>query len=216
MRDCESHNGTIVDGEIVEPNLPRAIYHHTVIQLGKYSFRLSLRSADTGHPIIAQPIEQSTLSGAPIQPDPNHKGMSQLLNELDELASNWNSGPQADDSSEQNAKPLVNAQAVDSAADAKFDDSDEDSDTVLMVPRNAASGDEKDHSTVMMTSAEADQTQSDQTQSDQTQSDQTQSDQTDPDSEKENQHGLPENLRPKGPKDPKNAASEALRNLFSK
>jgi pSer/pThr/pTyr-binding forkhead associated (FHA) protein len=85
LRDLESRNGTEVEGAALNPEQPVPIAHHSMVQVGEYSFRVSVRDAKTKKPYVPAEVDLSTVSGALVSPQ--HKGTDKLLSELDELAS---------------------------------------------------------------------------------------------------------------------------------
>ena len=87
IRDLNSRNGTYVDGERVSAEVPRQLSHHNLLRIGKYTFRISIRDAETRRPHRPELIDLSTLSGPQVVPTEQTKGAAQLLSELDDLAS---------------------------------------------------------------------------------------------------------------------------------
>ncbi|OUT57202.1 MAG: hypothetical protein CBB71_16185 [Rhodopirellula sp. TMED11] len=85
LRDLGSRNGTQVEGVVLNPEQPVALAHHAMVQVGEYSFRVSVRDAKTKQPYVPAEVDLSTVSGAIVSPQ--HKGADKLLSELDELAS---------------------------------------------------------------------------------------------------------------------------------
>lgn len=86
IKDLGSRNGTVVDGEQIPADVPRQLTHHSRLQLGKYTFRVSIRDAQTHRPHRPNLIDLSTLSGQLVIPNEKAKGAAQLLSELDDLA----------------------------------------------------------------------------------------------------------------------------------
>lgn len=84
LRDLESRNGTEVEGAALNPDQPIPIAHHSMVQVGEYTFRVSVRDAKTKKPYVPAEVDLSTVSGALVSPQ--HKGTDKLLSELDELA----------------------------------------------------------------------------------------------------------------------------------
>lgn len=98
IKDLGSRNGTVVDDVQIPPGVPipreapvprevpRQLEHHSRLQIGKYTFRISIRDVQTNRPHRPQLIDLSTLSGSLIVPAENAKDAARLLSELDDLA----------------------------------------------------------------------------------------------------------------------------------
>ena len=185
------------------------VFHHSVIQLGKYIFRLSLRSLKTGKPVHGEPIELSTLSGAPIRSHSGDKGMAQLLNELDELASGWNADEhdvESGGSSTIEPPTLAKQEGLQRTDGSPSGEKPDQSTSSSNDSQKSPKPENSDEPTVMLTPGEAEDTPPEEKLADSSEAN----------SEKKKPGKLPEHLRQTGPEDPTTAASEALRNLFTK
>lgn len=206
IRDLNSRNGTYVDGERIPAEVPRQLSHHNLLRIGKYTFRISIRDAETRRPHRPELIDMSTLSGPKVVLTEQTKGAAQLLSELDDLASKLDVR-RADEEQSTPAKAVGDASKP--APKKRQEDAPEvaDDSRDLTEFMNAGVGDDSDEqSTVMLSSADEDDG----------------VDSTEDSSEGESQdtkaakkpNKLPEHLRPKGPKNSQSAAADALKNLF--
>lgn len=188
IRDLKSRNGTKVNGELLDPEVPRQLAHHDVLQLGKYAFRISIRDAKTKQPHQPDAVDRTTLSDAPFLSEQTTPGAPKLLSELDELASQ-----------------LTFVERLES-------DDDEDSSVetyhLKVEERESVPSSSKEPSTKGSTGSSAEPAEHDQRPTPQERND------SDDEPVSKNKGKIPEHLRPKPPKDSQNAAAEALKNLF--
>ncbi|MEM0926212.1 MAG: FHA domain-containing protein [Planctomycetota bacterium] len=195
IRDHRSRNGTRVNGERLDPDVPRQLGHHDILQLGKFAFRISIRDAKTKEPHQPYAVDLSTLADASFNLEESVPGTSNLLSELDELASKlkpFDGSPENGDLSKNSDSGRTRPQATgteESASSAKEGGTEESGEqsTLLIAPQESSLGSDDVA--------------------------------TDEDSSEENgvpleKGKLPDHLRPKGPKDSQDAAATALKNLF--
>ncbi|WP_182870237.1 FHA domain-containing protein [Stieleria mannarensis] len=190
IRDLQSRNGTVVDGDAVAPDVPRQLSHHDKLRIGKYTFRISIRDRETREPHRPELIDLSTLSGPGIVPQDDVKGAAQLLSELDELAA------RLDQPSDDKTEPVVKASGK--AASKEPD----------RVATNSPAGEDSDDASTQ--SGEADES-DESTSVSRADGKRAKESEDEPSTDTKK---LPPHLRPKGPKDSQSAASAALKNLF--
>ncbi|MEL6106815.1 MAG: FHA domain-containing protein [Planctomycetota bacterium] len=194
VRDLKSRNGTAVDGQKLAPEESRELWHHSVLQIGKYTFRVSIRDRKTNDPCRPKPAGQSTLSRQEI-PEPARSGVARkLLTELEDLASRLDT--------DSGRNPLFES-TVSSSSDndsTRIGASDNSVGTLDEAKAKLAQpGDKTD--TAAMPKTRTDPI----------------SDSKRTDDEDATPSGkLPEHLKPSGPKDSQDAAATALKNLFVK
>ncbi|WP_161604667.1 FHA domain-containing protein [Roseiconus nitratireducens] len=205
IRDLGSRNGTWLDGELLAPNVPQNLTHHSVIRMGKFTFRVSVRDAQTNQPHRPDLIDVSTLSGPRVDlTGEQEKGTAQLLNELDQLATRMElpvDSASATSTTSPTGSPkhrLSNRTDLDDPlSDSDDEPGSETGSVVLNRPESQpGSTDTGNHC------------------SDADPSDRDVGDDTSEIKSKKEPAKLPAHLRPKGPKDSQDAAAEALRNLF--
>ncbi|WP_158222552.1 FHA domain-containing protein [Rhodopirellula sp. MGV] len=92
IKDLKSRNGTQVGGVTVSAETPAQLSHHTELQIGKYTFRLSIRDSKTNEPYRPGLLDLSTLSGAEVDATPETQDAQRLIAELDDLASRLEGG----------------------------------------------------------------------------------------------------------------------------
>ncbi|MEO1618001.1 MAG: FHA domain-containing protein, partial [Planctomycetota bacterium] len=187
----KSRNGTLINGERIDPDVPRQLAHHDILQIGKYAFRISIRDARTKKPHEPFPVDLSTLSGAPMPDEEQIPGIRGLLSELDDLASKLSPSGSDDEADRPSSSTTLGVKQIsatsetDSAVSSPKQEEDEEAaseETVLVVKSS-----EKDEEPASDEDEESDT----------------------PDSTK-----LPKHLLPKGPKDSQDAATKALKNMF--
>lgn len=194
LRDLGSRNGTLVDGDRCDGKLPIELFHHRVLQVGKYGFRVSIRDAKTRQPHRPTPLDLSTLSGGDYGADDLNKDAKDLLSELDDLASRLEIiDDPSSDLSEPRQTPTEprTIRLSEDASNRQHEDADDSGEV----------DDLESHDTTMLVEpAVGAQTEQHQ--------------QADDSQEEEKGKRLPDHLRPKGPKDSQDAAAAALKNLF--
>lgn len=197
IKDLSSRNGTLVGDEPISPNAPQQLSHHDTLRIGKYTFRISIRDAESRQPYRPELIDLSTLSGPVIGGTDQHKATAQLLDELDAIASKLDLQHDSDTQSASEGWKTKTRQLPPSAAKKKP--------PVTNDPAGAA--DDEESSMIEQVETRVDRP----TDAGTAKS----SDGETPEGHAENApKKIPEHLRPKGPKDSQSAASAALRNLF--
>ncbi len=189
IQDLRSRNGTYVSGRKLKVNEKFRLSHRDKVQVGDWRFRVSLRDAKTGEPIV----DQSNPSGE-VADGPTGASAEDLIRELDALTTElefakpphdvkWRTLDKGSDGPPSGAAQ-PNAGANETLAN--------DPSTVNQTPDSKGG----DHETTVMDAPPA---------------------VDDSDGAEEDSKGpqkLPEHLRPKGPSDSKDAASIALRRHF--
>lgn len=186
VKDLKSRNGTQVGGSTASPDTPVQLSHHGELQVGKYSFRISIRDATTNEPYRPSLIDLSTLSGVDGDAGVETQEAQRLISELDDLASKLeraeptalgvgiqSAGGSINEASQTNADRT----STEEASTEMLSRAMENSGTEDSVADRKDAGDEE---TI----------------------------------EEQGPKKLPEHLRPKAPRDSKDAAAVALRNLF--
>ena len=190
VQDLKSRNGTAVDGEKVAPGERLELSHHCIVQIGKYTFRVSIRDMETNRPYRPALVDLSTLSGQKIPENFKKGNANQLMDELEDLASRLGS-------SEEDEHRVFES-TMNLSATPK---SDESSGLPEESEPDSAGG--KDESTVMLDPKTAIE-------------DDSRSDDDDEHEDSQGPSKIPGHLKPKGPKDSQDAAAAALKNLFVK
>ncbi len=201
LTDLGSRNGTLLNGNPIDPNRPYAIGHRDRLEIGQWKFRFSIRDAKTKTPVTvdrpkAHDEKTSSRNAAP------HSSAEAILKELDQLADKMESR----NKSARGKEPAIDVAPVKTVLkDSHSEPSDSQAvkdrpkpDRIGPVPTG---GLESEPTTVSSTESHHLRKL--------------------PDSEDSSEQPagprkLPANLRPKGPADSKNAALEALKRHFSR
>lgn len=182
LTDLGSRNGTLLNGNLVDPNRRCAIGHRDRLEIGLWKFRFSIRDATTRRPLTVDRPEVHDMKTSTSNVAP-HSSAEAVLKELDQLASEMESRAK----SARGKEPLIDL------APMKTVSKDTHSE-----PKDSQPA--KDHSS----------------QESATETIRIESDKEDSVEQPTGPRKLPANLRPKGPADSKNAASEALKRHFSR
>ncbi|MEO1530087.1 MAG: FHA domain-containing protein [Planctomycetota bacterium] len=86
IQDLKSRNGTSVNGSTISSDQLQEVAHHTTIEIGKYSFRISIRDAETNQPHHPPAVVESREFVPPAAAGRSGT-QRQLMDELEELAS---------------------------------------------------------------------------------------------------------------------------------
>lgn len=194
VRDLKSRNGTAVDGEKVSPGESVELWHHCVLNIGKYAFRISIRDKETNQPFRPELVDLTTLSGQKIPEMARSGNARQLLTELEDLATRLDPD-EADpifESTISSEDDLVRGGSADDSVGSPDDTMEQEPDA----------GD-SDDSTVMLNA-------------DSVVDDDSKLLEESLEDDSKGPGKLPDHLKPKGPKDSQDAAAAALKNLFVK
>ncbi|WP_231742127.1 FHA domain-containing protein [Stieleria varia] len=188
IRDLSSRNQTFVNKKALTAEVDYQLFHHSIIQVGKHAFRTSIRDAESGKPVSElEPADGRT----PAPPDTETIHGSDLLNELDRLASELHV-PQTVADHPANMSTISD--------ELPIGDNEDTPETIEPVGQAAAMQTDTPH---QLPGAKLD-----------SKSEPDSKSKPEPDLHSTGHTKLPEHLRPKGPKDSQAAAENALRNLF--
>lgn len=202
VRDLDSSNGTFVDETKADAANPLMLWHHSVLQVGKYHFRLSIRSVATNEPLVPVKEDFSDREVAPVKSSDEADSVTEtLMTELDALASR------------------LDAPGKDVDAE---NESGETSETVLiddrLLPGNSDGDKQEGESRDFTSKAIEDKEGEDKEGANKEEpgKDVEGSVEGSVEDSKVEPQKLPAHLRPKGPRDSQDAASQALKNFFTR
>lgn len=216
IQDLGSRNGTEVNGRLLTEGQACRLWHHDKLKIGKRTFRISIRDAETKRPLRGGPSGSgiARLSNLPKSPPAAEAGSgssrepvssievdaAKILDELDAIAG----APAMSDDGDDEPSSVVGHGASDDTVPSVGDVLGE-LDTMLQQAEVPGKEKTREHSAI-----DPDEDFTDNPTEALSSLDQP----ADPD-ERRAPGRLPDHLRPKGPVDSQDAANQALRRLFS-